>query len=231
MSTIINKLKQLNRNDDTQDKLAEIYFSSHNTSQEYHPPTYKVKEPVPQSWIKRHAVLISSLMCVVLITGAALYHLFSTYTVNVTVNRKEQHLYPDLLFTQDVNLIGKAVSEKGYFSMAPSAIGIPASISIDLNRPVDMRDKLLSLAAMPMKGGGKLKVILRDKNYRSYISDTLDIASDVSTWKNISVPLNDHKLSVDMQHIRHIRLELEADEFSDMRNGRIYVKEVTLTEI
>lgn len=231
MSTIINKLKELNRNDDTQDKLAEIYFSSHNTGQEFHPPSYKAEKPVPHSWIKRHAVLISSLMCIALLTGAVLYYLFSTYTVNVTVNRKERHLYPDLLFTQDVNLIGKAVSGKRYFSLAPSTADVPASISIDLNRAVDMRDKLLSLAAMPVKGGGKLKVILRDKNYRSYVSDTLNLKGDVSAWKNVSVPLDNHKLSVDMQRIRHIRLELEADEFSDMRNGRIYVKEVTLTEI
>ena len=157
------------------------------------------------------------------------FYIFTIYTfdIAINVNKKARYPYGNLLATQKINPLGEAAGLKRHFFLINSPGGKPAGIAIKLKRPVDFSEKLLSISTISKKGGGKLSVILRDKNYKSFESTTLHIKDVERELQNFIVSTDCPKLSIDMQNIRQIRLELKEGE---LPNSEIYIKRVALIE-
>jgi len=230
MSIIIDRLKKQSAEDDTRERLAETYFSSNNI--ETPSPAKgsdKKKITSRHAWIKKYKTRIAGFVAALIILSASILYIFKIYAFEIDINVTKKAVYPygNLLATQEINPIGQAGGAKRGFSLISAPETKRAGIAIELKEPVDLSQKLLSISALSKKGGGKLKVILRDKNYKSFESGSLDIKNAAGQWQNFIVSAECPKLSIDTRNIKHIRLELKESRFPQ---SEIYIKKVALIE-
>ncbi|MFH1847611.1 MAG: hypothetical protein ABH825_00130 [Candidatus Omnitrophota bacterium] len=229
MSTIIDILTRVNRStvgrtetpgrdSYTQERLAETYLYTSGGHEKAATQAVKTNRPA--------IVAISAL---ILLLAALVFYAFSTYAVkiDILINRKADPLYQNLLSTQKMSLTGASTNRMGHIILNGGAER-PAAAAIDLKEPVDMTYKYLLVNVSAKSGGGRLKVILRDKNYRSYISNTLRISERTAENQNFIITSRDVKNTVDIRTISHIRLELEKASAEDIGHSIILLKKVSI---
>lgn len=224
MSEIIELLKRKN-NYKTQEKLAEVYL----------PPSIKQKpaaaSPPPKTRLRNIAAITLLAIAVISLVASLFYVLYShTVTINVSINRRVESPFENLLLTEKVSLSGAAARQKGTISLIDDAAHRRSTIMIDLKEPIDLSHKRLFLNLLPAQGIASLRIVLRDKNYRSFISNTLSIDSSEEGSKNFILSATRNKESIDMQRIRHIRLELENGSAEDKESAEVHVKEVAIID-
>lgn len=216
MSVIIDLLKENTDDSKTREKLAETYFPRAST---------------PSGRKKRNGLRITALLAMIFFFGAVLYYVIRPYgiTIDIGTNKRADVIFEHLLITQKVNLFGTAVDKKGHVSLVNGTDKRRSGITIDLKNPVDLSNKHLLISVLPKAGKDKLKVIFRDKNYRSYISNILDVEDTKKDWQNFIVSSGPSKESIDVRNIRHIRLEVEGGA-GEAGASEIYIKEVALID-
>lgn len=220
-----NAAKKIQYESQTQQLLAETYLRSSTDPFPKKTASTEANKTLKAKKYTLPAILISAGF---IIAGIVILILAShTLDVNITVIKKAPSPYENLLLKHEITLIGTATRERGHISLVSGAKDAPG-VAIDLNSNLDMTDKSLLIGALPKKGTGNLKVILRDKNHRSYISDTLHISNTESGRQNFIITIDKAKESIDIKHINHIRVELEDSSHGDGGEPVILLEKVLL---
>ncbi len=224
MSVIIDLLNKYKKGEGkTEEKLAETYLS---TSRKIQPHTYSIKD-----WRIATAIFLS--ISILLLLVFSILFIFSTraMSINITVNKKTVPAYENLIFAQKVSFFGASsgMSHLGRENLVLINEGVKerAGVAIDLEEPVNLSHKLLLISAATKEGAGRLRIILRDKNYRSYISNVIDIKD---TWQNFIIAPGRFRDSIDMGNISHIRLEFDSERMREGRSPTIYIKKIALVD-
>ncbi len=207
--------------DQIRERLADTYLrSSDSVKTEQSSPETKRKSLLPI------AVIASSLT--LLLACGILIYIFATHAlmVDVTITKKVNSPYENLLLTQNIDLIGSATGRKGRISLMADS-QTQGGVLINLRDPVDLSKKDLSIGVSSRKSGSSIKVILRDKNHRSYVSDTLHLNGDGNIRQNFIISADKPKDSIDVQNILHIRLET-AESVNNAQGGSIILLERVL---
>lgn len=220
-----NAAKKIQYESQTQQLLAETYLRSSTDS---FPKKTASTEADKTLKAKKYTLPVILISAGFIIAGILIFILAShALDINITVIKKASSPYENLLLKHEITLIGTATREKGHISLVSGANNAPG-VAIDLKNNLDMTDKNLLIGALPKKGTGSLKVILRDKNHRSYISDTLHISNAESGRQNFIITIDKAKESVDIKNINHIRVELENPSHGDGGELVIFLEKVLL---
>jgi len=232
MSNIIDLLKKDHIDHKTQERLAETYFPLSDEAAKDSKAPSDIPSPISHDIKKKVPLAITPFSIVLLILCAILLYAFLTYTVkvNIMVTKKVPSPYEDLLVTQKIDSFGAVFNENGHISLMNSDTKRGTALMIDLDKPVDLSNKYVLISAMPKTNGGRVNVILRDKNYRSYISDTLNIRDNKKEWQNFMISAQNGKESIDIQKIQHMRLELVNNKMENMDSPAIYIKKIALID-
>lgn len=219
MSVIIDLLNQDNVNKETQEQLARTYFS---------PSEIAVK---PRSGTRgpRVALLASCLvlLSILIFLSYALYAY--TFDLDFSMEKKARTSYGNLLTTKDITLLGRATKQWGYISLKGDAKR-RSGITIDLKKPMDLSKRYISLSALSKEKGGRLKIILRDKNYRSYVQRVISGQELKGDWHNFIIATDGFRDSIDIRNILHIRLELDNTKRRGADRPEVHINRVTLID-
>ena len=220
----------INRGSDnsTAEKLAEIYFS----------PGAAKKEPQPVKTEKSesaHVPIIASVLAGAILISSALIYIFVTNAINIdiVVNKKELTPYSNLLQAQGIEFLGEAATN-GLFGgeeiiLTKENSSNRSGISIDLKNPIDLTRNFLLINLMPKKGGGYLKIVLRDNKFKSYVPDMLDVRGNNEEWQNFIISAKEGKDSVNMRKVKHIRLEFSSLE-KESTDSAIHIRNIALID-
>lgn len=221
MSVIIDLLNQSKNitKDKIQERLAETYLLSPGKTKK---ATHKIKVRFPFFKIKNRNVFVITILSISILSLALLLsHIFSTYT-----------FYENILLSQKITFINGAFKDRGgYITILNNNTKRDVGVAIDFKKPIDLSSKYLLMSAMAKRGEGSLKVILRDKNFRSYTSDVFNIKDAKKGWRNFIIPLNEFKQSINMRNIQHIRLILENKLTREKKQtAELYIKKISLVD-
>lgn len=205
------------------EKLAETYLVS--SPQE--PPKEKEARPSKKPLVLAAALL--GVSGVLIITAVSLFTI-RNITIDVSINEKGRFLLENLLYTASPGLVGSSILEdtggERYAVLVDDGTKRRAALVIDLKEPVDFSRRFLLINSMPKRGGGRLRVILRDEGFRSYISNTLDVRGVDDIYENFIVSAQDTSRTVNIKRINQIRLELEKDRTKPGSGSCVYIKSV-----
>lgn len=200
------------RDDLISEKLAETYF--------------------PPSPSKKPFVSIAVSLALFVILAVMAVSLFATHkiTIDVSINKKGRFLLENLLYTAKPGLVGSSILEDNggerYAVLIDDGTRRRTALIIDFEKPIDLSREYILINSMPKKGGGRLNVILRDENFRSYISSVLDIRGEDNIYENFIVWAQDTSRPVNIKRINQVRLELEKDRTKTGDGSCIYIKTV-----
>ncbi len=195
----------------TQELLANTYLKS--SSPERAGGTTRPKSPSP-SKAPRFPARVSpgavALLSAAIIGGGITFLAASdTFNVSVVITREAPAAYEDLLRGREIELAGGAFKEKGRIVLRSHRQSPPpAGLIINTPAGLDLSEKSLQITVAPIKGQSALRVVLRDKNYRSYISDTLLVSGEKDVRQNFAIMPDRPKESIDISAITHVRVEM-----------------------
>ncbi|MFH1753762.1 MAG: hypothetical protein ABH875_06225 [Candidatus Omnitrophota bacterium] len=193
-------LRQDNYDSKTQELLAQTYLNS-GTSK-----SSKTSHAKP--WLKGLGPKVAIAASTALVCGAIIYLIAGgALNVSVTVIKRPHLLYTDLITKGELEPIRGAQVKRGYISLESNPLEMPASVAINPKELIDLTQKDLDVGARLKRGRGELRVILRDKNSRSYISDTMQIYDIKAGRRNLVITGDNPKESIDMRRIAQVRIE------------------------
>jgi len=215
MSNITNLFKENTADYKDQEQLAETYLSS---------STNDLERPKGHKGSRAFFVALALTVSILLTLLVSIFYLVSNYNVsfNIKLDKKPQYQYENLLGNHNIAFLGNGVRRMGYVTLISKGVRDRASVVLDLKEGGNLAEKAILMTMMAKGGKGVLKVIFRDGNYRSYILSKVAIDGLDQEWRNIVIPVERSKESVDLADIRHIRLELEG--------GEVYIKKIVLID-
>jgi hypothetical protein len=216
-------VKQDEYNSATQELLAETYLrSSGNLKSEQSQSKPKTEIRIAQPGLI--AAIVALILC-----GTIIYILAShALKVDITVVKSANSPYEDLLNTQKLDFLRGVKSKWGHIALTNSGGQESASIAINTKDNLDLSKKSLSIGVSPKKGGGDIRIILRDKNHRSYISDAFYIQDTKEGRQNFIITGDKPKESIDIQRIQQIRIEFENSSKQNKESSVILLDQVLL---
>jgi len=231
MSEILKLFNQYKSDAKTQETLAETYLP---TSADSGNTENATDQKGPKGW-KTMTFLALSVSLVIL--ASAIFFVFITHalSINVTVNKKIPSPFENLLFTQKLGFVGGVdnVSHLAddYLILASTEKKLGAGITIDLDKPIDITDKILMITAMSKDGLASLKISFRDKNFRSFTSNIVKVGQRESEWQNLLIAPDKSKDSIDLKNITHLRISLNNVIYNEEETLAVYIKKVSLIDI
>jgi hypothetical protein len=202
----------------TRERLAETYLSQSAKKR----PAKEENTVAPAKRMPRKALLAGGLSILCLLAYFLIAYAFS---IDVTITRRSGSPYPDLLESSDIMPAGRAYKKHSYYTLRSIEGERAAMLAIEPEKPVDLASNDLLVSALLKEGSGTLKVILRDTNHRSYLSEVLELRGGGASWRNFIVSARDSKDSIDIRNIGHIRLAAEGEGVFE-----VYVKNVLMID-
>ena len=219
MSVIIELLKQHsadkatrdNSSDKVREYLAETYLQ---------PSSIKTEPVAPKPGRKNR--YLSIILPVLLLGSLAIsFYIFST-----------QIFYKNLLYTQRIELFGSSFSKNTLMHREVFLIDNGASdragIIISFKKPIDFSDKYLLVSAGAKIGENDIRVVFRDKNYRSFIPGIISVKNLKNKKQSFVISTENYKDSIDIRNILQIRLESVDNALQDRGGSIIYIKKIGL---
>lgn len=233
MEKLIDLIRQ-REEDKTQEILAKTYLPISNTERAKPPEEAKFSHHGSTKKLKIGA--IAMLSASMLLLAISIFLAFSThaFSVNIVVNKKAPLMHENLLFTQKLSFTGSSSNlshlSGGYLVLSDSGSLRHSGVAIDLNKNIDLSHRLLLLTAMTKNGKGKMDIIFRDKNLRSYTTHLELPEEGKELWQNFIISSFNFKNSIDVGNIRHIRLEFNKDGLQSQKGTTVHIKTVALID-
>jgi len=217
MNVLIERIKERRTEDlKTQERLAETYFN-----------TTEKKRPAPAISGRSKALAIAGLsLLFVLFASVVTFFYTHTVDVDVDVDRKTGLLSGNLINTQEVKAYGRRDNKRACVLPHNTPTDSARAFAINLKEGADFTKKYLSIIAYTKRGGGRIKVILRDRYYRSYESSTITIHDIEMEEQTLIVAADKTRNSIDLQNIRQIRFE-PVNGPADSNDAEIFITKVS----
>jgi len=192
--------RQDDYNSRTQEILTQTYLRSGTVKKdESSSIRSKIKDLAPKAAIAAVVFLVFGIIIFIIANHAL--------NVDVTVIKRPNSPYINILTSERPEPLRGAEIKRGYISLEFIPSQRPASVAINPKEYIDLTKKSLVIGARLKRGSGDLNVILRDKNRRSYISDTLRIKDARAGRQNLIITGDMPKESIDIKKIEQIRVE------------------------
>ncbi len=215
--------RQDDYNSRTQELLAQTYLRSGTVKKDDASSIRsKIKDLAPKTAIAAAVIMILGIMIFTIANHAL--------NIDVTVIKRPNSPYFNLLALEKVEPLIGAEIKRGYVSLEFIPPQRPASVAINPEKYIDLTKKSLIVGARLKRGGGDLRVILRDKNRRSYISDTLHIKNVREGRQNLVITGDKPKESIDIKKIEQIRIEFQGNSKLGKAQSVILLDKVLLVD-
>ena len=215
--------RQDDYNSRTQELLAQTYLRSGTVKKDDASSIKsKIKDLAPKAAIAAAVILILGIMLFAIAKYAP--------NIDITVIKRPNSPYINILTSEKVEPLIGAEIKRGYISLEFIPPQRPASVAINPKEYIDLTEKSLVIGARLKRGNGELRVILRDKNRRSYVSDTLYIKNTRGGRQNLVITGDKPKESIDIMKIEQIRIEFQNNSKQDKVRSVILLDKVLLVD-
>lgn len=234
MSEILDNLKSKTpKFNQFQEELAKTYFSSPPPKE----PDFNRSETAPRD-MKMLQIILT---LIIGLAGGCILSLFIFNMVEINIKVAPQARPSEIAFSQGGELNRNLVKDIMFYENADSESSWgkdiillsnekgsrKASLGINFNQPMDMKENQLTFFAKGDRGGEEFRISLKDSGSNLCYSKINELSN---SWQQFIVNPNSARNLINVEGVAHLDFEVNPLAKQDSKRSRVYFRGVCLTK-